>query len=148
MWRGLMTRAQNSCKYNCKDHEVRGVGRSIYESIPSQVLRVIAIRVSAQFAVAQMCHQVRIVCLPLRKGSDRFIRRAAIFIRSQSPFNRICRVHISRLYCAKTNNPRTTEQQAAGKVRIPAKANGVSEGSRTALLAQAEHHRSVATLAF
>jgi hypothetical protein len=33
-------------------------------------------------------------------------------------------------------------------MRIPAKANGYSEGSRTAFRAEGEHDRSVATLAF
>ena len=33
-------------------------------------------------------------------------------------------------------------------VRIPAKANAVPKGSRTVFRAEAEHHRSVATLAF
>jgi len=35
-----------------------------------------------------------------------------------------------------------------GVVRIPAKANAFPKGSRTAFRAEAEHHRSVATLAF
>jgi hypothetical protein len=33
-------------------------------------------------------------------------------------------------------------------LRIPAKANAFPKGSRTAFRAEAEHHRSVATLAF
>jgi len=33
-------------------------------------------------------------------------------------------------------------------VRIPAKANAFPKGSRTVFRAEAEHHRSVATLAF
>jgi hypothetical protein len=34
------------------------------------------------------------------------------------------------------------------KLRIPAKANAVPKGSRTVFRAEAEHYRSVATLAF
>ena len=33
-------------------------------------------------------------------------------------------------------------------LRIPAKANAIPKGSRTAFRAEGEHHRSVATLAF
>ena len=33
-------------------------------------------------------------------------------------------------------------------LRIPAKANAIPKGSRTVFRADAEHHRSVATLAF
>jgi hypothetical protein len=38
--------------------------------------------------------------------------------------------------------------EEARELRIPAKANAFPKGSRTAFRAEAEHHRSVATLAF
>jgi hypothetical protein len=39
-------------------------------------------------------------------------------------------------------------QSGEAQVRIPAKANAIPKGSRTAFRAEVEHRRSVATLAF